>query len=131
MLLVSDGTRDDIGEELEVFNTGDCVGYGTSASVSKCDIFEINGRLTDIAILDVPPRFLRVLRFDLIIGLLDEVLQEHFGRDCDAKGGVVAAIAGVWVYVDDFLHSCHCSKISPCLLYTKMRKPYEAETRCR
>ena len=61
---------------------------------------------TDIPILHVPPRL--PLGLDDVVGLLDEVLQEHLGRGGDDEGGVVGAVADVVVCVDNFLHAGHC-----------------------
>jgi hypothetical protein len=63
---------------------------------------------TDITILNIPPRLLGVLGSDLEVGLGDEVLEEHFGRDGDDEGGIVGAVAIVRVDVDDLLDAGDC-----------------------
>lgn len=57
--------------------------------------------LTDVSILDVPPRL--ALGLDDVVALLDEVLQEHLSSDCYDEGGVVGALVDVVVLLDDLL----------------------------
>jgi hypothetical protein len=46
--------------------------------------------------------------FDLVVGLIDQVLQEELGRESDDKGGVVRALRNVRIYVDDLLDTGDC-----------------------
>lgn len=64
-------------------------------------------QLTNVTILNIAPGFLSMLCLDLGVRLLDEVLQEHLGCDGDAEGGIVAAVASVWIDVDNLLYSGH------------------------
>lgn len=99
-LLVGLGLGDDVCQEFEVFHTSDCVGCEVvSLSVENL----VRGRRvhTDVTVLDVPARL--TLRLDDVVGLLDEVLQEHLGSDGDYKGGVVRAVVDIVVLRDDLL----------------------------
>ena len=58
-------------------------------------------QLTDVTILDVPPRL--ALRLDDVVRLLDKMLQEHLSSDGDDEGGVVGAVVDVVVLRDDLL----------------------------
>lgn len=58
---------------------------------------------TNIPILDIPSRLLRMFALDLVIGLLNEMLEEHLGGDGDDEGGIVGALGDVGVGVDDLL----------------------------
>ena len=51
--------------------------------------------LTDITVLDIPPRL--AFRLYDVVSLLDQVLQEHLGGDGDDEGGVVAAAVDIVV----------------------------------
>lgn len=67
----------------------------------------VGGPRTYVPILNIPPRLL--LALDDVVGLLDEVLQEHFGGDGDHEGGVVGAVGDVVVGCDDFLYAGDCT----------------------
>ena len=82
---------------------------------------------TDIPVLDVSSRF--PLGFDDVVGLLDEVLQEHFRRGGDDEGGVVGAVAYVGVDVDDFLHAGHCVIVCQPLLWWSSESAIDGQGR--
>lgn len=65
--------------------------------------YEVGWLQTDVTVLNVPPRLLSMFCLDLVIGLFDEMLEEHFGGYGDDEGGIVGAVANVRVDVDDFL----------------------------
>lgn len=72
-LFVGHGFGDDVGEELEVFDAGYCVGYAVTSVPTILRSHVAWLELTNIAILNVPPRFLCVLGPDLVERVLDEM----------------------------------------------------------
>jgi hypothetical protein len=58
-------------------------------------------QLTDVTVLDVSARL--ALRLDNVVGLFDEMLQEHLSSDGDYEGGVVGTAGNVAVLRDDLL----------------------------
>jgi hypothetical protein len=58
--------------------------------------------ITNIAVLHVSPRPL-LCPYDLL-GTLDEVLDEHFGRYSYDEGGVIGAVGDVIVCMNYFLY---------------------------
>jgi hypothetical protein len=99
-LLVCLGLGDDVGQELEVLYTSDCVGCEI---VSTWPESHARGKEihTDVTILDVSARL--ALRLDNVVRLFDEMLQEHLSSDGDYEGGVVRAAVDVVVLRDDLL----------------------------
>ena len=99
-LLVGLGLGNDVGQEFEVFNTSDCVGYEIVSTSAEGDVREREIH-TDVTVLDVSARL--ALRLDDVVRLFDEVLQEHLSSDGDYEGSVVRAAVDVVVLRDDLL----------------------------
>lgn len=85
VLLVCDSLGHDIGQELEVVDTGNCAGWERVSGATL--IWKVKSVRTDILVLDVSSGLLFGL--DNILSLFNQVLKEKLSRSGDGESSVV------------------------------------------